>query len=166
MNPPDDQVYAACRTGDVEVFQRLFPDGPTQWRDPRGGSLLHWVVKTPHLPVLDWLLTFPLDVNEPTPSGVAPLTVACGHRQEALVRRLLDHGASVHATDLEGWTVLHWACSCDWVDGVALFLEYGADPEARDRWEHLPEDHLSVNSPHHTALLGLLDAARPGCGLK
>jgi ankyrin repeat protein len=161
MNPSYDQVYEACQQGDVKTLQRWFPDDPTEWRSPGGLSLLHLVVETPHLPVLDWLLTFPLDVNEP-----APLIWACGHRQEALVRRLLDHGASVHATDLEGWTVLHWACSCDWVDGVALFLEYGADPEARDRWEHLPEDHLSVNSPHHTALLGLLDAARPGCGLK
>jgi ankyrin repeat protein len=166
MNPFYAHVYEACRTGDVEVFQRLFPDGPTQWRDPRGGSLLHWVVETPHLPVLDWLLTFPLNVNGPTHQGFTPLMRACVGRQEAMVRWLLDHGACVHATTRKGWTVLHFACFREWVDGVALLLKYGADPEARDEKGRLPEDEWPVDSPHRATLLDLLDAARHGCGLK
>jgi hypothetical protein len=46
MNPSFDQVSAACRGGDVEALQHLFPDDPTQWRSPEGSSLLQWVVQT------------------------------------------------------------------------------------------------------------------------
>jgi ankyrin repeat protein len=166
MNPPYDQVRTACREGDVEALQRWFPDDPTQWRSPLGESLLHYVVQTPHLPVLDWLLTFPIDVNMPNVYGYTPLMRACCYGQEAMVRRLLDHGAHVHATDSEGWTALHNACSREWVEAVALLLEQGADPEVRNHKGRLPEDLLSVSSPHCATLLNLLDAARLGCGLK
>jgi uncharacterized protein len=166
MNPSYRQVYTACREGDLEALQRVFPDDPTQWRSPRGDSLLHMAVRTPHLPVLDWLLTFPIDVNHPIIYGLTPLNRACCYGQEALARRLLDHGAHVHATDSEGWTALHYACSNEWVNGVTLLLEYGADPEARDCQGRLPEDCLSVSFPHYATLLDLLSAARHGCGLK
>jgi ankyrin repeat protein len=166
MNPSYDQVYAACREGDVETLQRLFPDDPTQWRDPWGCSLLHVAARSPHLPVLDWLFAFPFDVNQPTVHGYTPLMWACVFGQKAMARRLLDQGAHVQATDRQGRTALHYACSREWVNGVAWLLEQKADPEARDEKERLPEDHWSVDSPHHATLLDLLDAARHGCGLK
>jgi uncharacterized protein len=160
------QVRTACQEGDVEALQRLFPDGPTQWRSLLGGSLLHVAVQTPHLHVLDWILTFPMDVNAPTPNGYTPLMWACYHQQQAMARRLLDQGAHVQATDRQGRTALHYACSREWVNGVAWLLEQGADPEVRNHKGRLPEDLLSVDSPHRATLLDLLDAARQGCGLK
>jgi ankyrin repeat protein len=163
---PDDQVYEACEQGDVEALQRLFPDDPTQWRDSWGGSLLHVAVQTPHLPVLDWLLTFPIDVNMPTAHGYTPLMRACVFGQKAMARRLLDQGAHVQATDRQGRTVLHYACFREWVNGVAWLLEQEANPEARDEEGRLPEDECPVDSPHRATLLDLLDAARQGCGLK
>jgi uncharacterized protein len=159
-------VYAACQQGDLEALQRLFPDGPTEWRSPQRGSLLHWVTQTHHVSVLDWLLTFPMDVNEPTLHGTTPLMWACVHQNEAMTRRLLDQGARVQATDSKGWTALHWACMYGWVDGVAWLLERGADPDTRNRRGRLPEDYLSVSSPHHATLCARLEAARGGCGLK
>jgi uncharacterized protein len=162
----DDAVRAACQRGDLEALQRMFPDGPTQWRSPAGSSLLHWVVQTPHAPVLDWLLTFPFDVNRPADLGLTPLMWACVYQNEAMARRLLDQGAHVQATDSKGWTALHWACSYEWMDGVALLLEQGADPDVRDRRGRLPKDHGSVSSPHYATLCALLEAARGGCGLK
>jgi uncharacterized protein len=166
MNPTYDQVYEACQQGDVAALQRLFPEDPTQWRGPGGNSLLHVVVQTPHVPVLDWLLTFPLDVNAPTPNGYTPLVWACVYRQQATARRLLAQGADVQATDSKGRTALHWTCMYGWAGGVAWLLERGADPDTRDGQGHLPEDYLSVPSPHYATLRGLLDAARQGCGLK
>jgi hypothetical protein len=166
MNPPYEHMYTACLAGDVGALQRWFPGGPTQWRSTEGGSLLHWVAQTPHLPVLDWLLTFPMNVNAPTAHGYTPLMWACYCRQPAMVRRLLDHGADVQATDLQKQTALHYACVHTWVDGVVLLLEYGADPEARDCQGRLPEDRLAVWFPHYATLCDLLNAARHGCGLK
>jgi uncharacterized protein len=150
----------------VEALQRWFPHGPTEWRDPGGGSLLHWVVQTPHLPVRDWLLTFPMNVNESDHNATTPLMWACYCQKEAMVRRLLDYGADLQATGPRGWTALHYACFHQWVDGVTLLLEQGADPDARDGEGHLPEDLLFVSSPHHATLCALLEAARHGCGLK
>jgi uncharacterized protein len=159
-------VNTACQQGDLEALQRGFPDGPTEWRSSHGCSLLHWVVRTPHLPVLDWLLTFPFDVNRPVDLGLTPLMWACVYQNEAMARRLLAQGTHVQATDYLGRTALHWACAYGWMDGVALLLERGTDPDARDRQGRLPEDHGSVFGPRHATLLGLLEAARHGCGLK
>jgi ankyrin repeat protein len=111
-----------------------------------------------------------MDVNELTGSSFTPLMWTCVFGKEAMTRRLLEHGANVQATDSEGQTVLHFACIHEWVDGVALLLAYGADPDARDGDGDLPEDGWSVDSPHRATLLDLLDAARHaaqhGCGLK
>jgi ankyrin repeat protein len=162
----NNPVYVACRKGDVEALQRMFPDGPTEWRSPGGSSLLHMAAHTPHLPVLDWLLTFPFDVNESTQYGATPLMWACLWRQEAMTRRLLAQGAQVHVADSAGFTSLHYACSEGWIEGATLLLEYGADPEARDERGRLPEDHWPVPNPRRATLRALLDAARQGCGLK
>jgi ankyrin repeat protein len=159
-------VTYICQEGDVTTLQRVFSHDPTQWRSSTGESLLHMAVRVPHLPVLDWLLTFPMDVNGRSARGITPLMWACVHRQEAMVRRLLDHGADLQATDEEGRTALHWVCSHQWTDGVAWLLEQGADPDARDIWKRLPEDGLNWFKPCHTPLRALLDAARQGCGLK
>jgi ankyrin repeat protein len=171
-----DQVYDACQEGDLEALQRLLPGNPTQWRSPWGLSLLHVVVRTPHLHVLNWLVTFSVDVNEPTVHGTTPLMWACYCSREdrlrlsldqgVMIRWLLDHGARVHAADPTGCTALHYACSEDWIEGATLLLEWGADPEARDHQDHLPEDLSRVMSSYYATLCDLLGAARRGCGLK
>jgi uncharacterized protein len=162
----DDAVRAACQRGDLEALQQLFPDGPTEWSYD-GCSLLHMAVRMPHAPVLDWLLTFPFDVNAPTPViKTTPLMWACVYRNEAMARRLLAQGADLQATDLYGRTALHWTCMYGWAGGVTWLLEQGADPEARDEKGRLPEDTVSVSSPHYATLCALLEAARQGCGLK
>jgi ankyrin repeat protein len=158
-------VYAACREGDVEALQRLFPDNPPQWKSPEGGSLLHQVVRIPHLHVLDWLWTFSPDVNKLADYGLTPLMLACNDRQELAARWLLDHGAHTHAAPFK-WTPLHYACSREWVNGVALLLQHGADPDTRDHQNCLPEDYWSVSSPHYATFCTLLDDARRGYGLK
>jgi uncharacterized protein len=159
-------LNAACQEGNVAALQLWFPDGPTQWRSPGGSSLLHMAAHTPHLPVLDWLLTFPFDVNESTQYGATPLMWACHGCQPIMARRLLAHGAQVHVADSAGFTSLHYACSEGWIEGATLLLEYGADPEARDERGRLPEDHWPVPNPRRATLRALLDAARQGCGLK
>jgi uncharacterized protein len=158
-------VFGECRRGNLEALQQLFPDGPTEWRDLSGYSLLRVAAQTPHVHVMDWLLTFPFDVNAPD-TGYTPLMWTCFYQQKGMARRLLDHGAALQATDPKGWTALHCACINGWVDGVAWLLEQGADPAVRDRLGRLPEDCLERFSPCYTSLLGLLDAARHGCGLK
>jgi ankyrin repeat protein len=133
MNPPNyDQVYAACQQGDLKALQRWFPGNPTQWRSPWGLSLLHMVVHTPHVPVLDWLLTFSFDVNGRTLDGDTPLMWACGYTREDMTRRLLNSGAHVQATDPGGRTALHVACARTWLEGATVLLEYGAPVNAKD----------------------------------
>jgi uncharacterized protein len=160
------QVISACQQGDLMALQRWFPDGPAEWRSSRGSSLLHWVVKTPHVLVLNWLLTFPMDVNESNYYGTTPLMWTCVYRQEAMARRLLAQGAQVHVADSAGRTALHYACSEGWIEGATLLLEYGANPEAQDQQGRLPEDTWPVSSPRRATLCALLDAARHGCGLR
>jgi ankyrin repeat protein len=166
--PFNDQVTMASLKGDLHALQRWFPDDPTQWRSVGGYSLLHVAVQRSHPHVFDWLLTFPFDVNEPTVYKSTPLMFACfcGLDQQSIVRRLLDQGAHVHATDEKGWTALHHACAHDWVDGVVLLLDHEADPEAPTHRGDLPKNFVSVSSPHYATLCALLDAGRHECGLK
>jgi ankyrin repeat protein len=160
-----DLIYAACQEGDLETLHRLFPHDPTQWRSPQEHSLLHWTLQTPHLPVLNWLLTFSVDVNAPTMNKYTPLMWTCIYQHEGMARRLLDQGAHVQTAGFLGQTALHFACSRKWVDGVILLLQHGADPEVRDARGKLPNELVGTH-PDHAVIDDLLNAAQHGCGLK
>jgi uncharacterized protein len=127
-------IHHACCEGNVKALQRLFPDGPTnEWLTPSGVTLLHWVVRTPHLHVLEWILLFPVDVNVRMVCGTTPLMVACFDLQEDMARQLLAHGSRVNETTVNGTAALHFVCIAGWSRGLALLLEHGADVHQKTR---------------------------------
>jgi uncharacterized protein len=70
------------------------------------------------------------DVNLPSQNKarVAPLHSAAASRQVVIARLLLEHGASVNATQQGGFTPLHEAAQNGQVDMIKLLLEFEADP--------------------------------------
>ncbi|MBM3850248.1 MAG: hypothetical protein FJ396_08670 [Verrucomicrobia bacterium] len=72
----------------------------------------------------------PLDVQQPE-SGIVPLTLVALQGREDLARRLLDAGASVHATNRDGNTPLHAAVFLGRTGLVELLLARGANVHAR-----------------------------------
>ena len=61
-----------------------------------------------------------------------PIHLAAMCNQVKVVESLLDHGASIQASDGMQMTPLHWACCYGAMDTVKLLLERGAHLEARD----------------------------------
>ena len=51
--------------------------------------------------------------------------------ESALIKRLIDRGASVNARDQDGWTPLHWAADSGRTESVTLLLAKGADANAK-----------------------------------
>jgi ankyrin repeat protein len=72
-------------------------------------------------------------VNAATRYGVTPLAIACLHGNDANVRLLLEHGASVDRPQRGGETPLMIAARTGRLAPVAALLEHGAQLNARDR---------------------------------
>jgi len=52
------------------------------------------------------------------------------------VKKLLDIGADVNATDQDGWTALMWACFSGRLEMAKIFIQRGANPNAADFFQN------------------------------
>ena len=70
-----------------------------------------------------------------------------------MISRLVEAGAQVNAqaTDI-GYTPLLWAASSGSAEHVKLLLQFGADPQARDKWGQTALDKC-IQKPEIAALL-------------
>lgn len=79
-------------------------------------------------------------LNERTPDGFPPLGLAIFFRQPDVARWLIEQGADVtmHAANAQRVAPLHAAAAvCD-RETMALLLEKGADPNARQQLDYTP----------------------------
>ena len=79
------------------------------------------------------LLNMGCDPNDRSAEGMTAIMLAAGGGHVAVVKMLIDHGANVAATDINGWSVTHYACqsgseellyslsniTTDWNTGIA-----------------------------------------------
>ena len=117
-------------------------------RDSLAETPLHYAARTGG-GCLVLFLEHGADLTAKTNAGFTPLHAAVSD-DVAAATLLLDRGASLAATDTlnNGYTPLHLAASGGFVRAATLFLDYGADPAAKD--------HVG-GSPLHRA-------AQEGCG--
>jgi ankyrin repeat protein len=102
--------------------------------------------QTGHVDVVERLLQ--QGISPDAVSGTnSPLVIAIRHRQHAIVRVLLDHGANANFGAGSGVTPLSWAVRTDDSDLVEALVHAGANPElpnadgksARDEAKSAPE---------------------------
>jgi quinoprotein dehydrogenase-associated probable ABC transporter substrate-binding protein len=67
-------------------------------------------------------------IDAQDPQGETPLHHALVRRSEPMIKYLLDHGASVSATDRDGWSPLMTAAWADDAAAVKLLVAHKADP--------------------------------------
>ena len=173
-------IHSACVHGYAEHAHRIVEtliragarvDSPS----PLGAQPIHLAAIYGWLPVLSTLLDNGADVDartRPTAEAVwqmsapvqarpadrqTPLMVAAQEGATAAGRLLLERGATVGLRDGSGGTALHAAASPWWNENtefVALLLDAGADPAARNTRDRTPRD-LAV-AAGHTATTELL----------
>jgi uncharacterized protein len=128
------ELFAALAAGDVEAVSELLDRRPelAGERDDEGVS-----------PVLRALYEGKHDLVEPILAANPPLDVfdaAAVGRTRGLEELLEAEPELVGARTAEGATPLHLAARFDQRDSVAVLLEQGADPSARDAQGRTPAD--------------------------
>jgi ankyrin repeat protein len=118
-----DHVAACCRQ-QAKAVDAYSPDG---------FQPLHLAAFFGHVHAADVLLARGANVNAAArnPSRVRPLHSAVAGRSAAVVRRLIEHGADINATQHGGWTPLQAAALHGDRELVQFFLDHGADAALR-----------------------------------
>ena len=161
-------LYRASSRGYAEVVRTLLDRGADPkakcnaldeyWRHVQWTPLLVALEKG-RLEIARMLLERGADVNYTDNRGRSPLHIAGRHPSidSDLIRLLLDHGASIDASDTwRGETALHDASSKGHITVVKLLLEHGANVDARSksRWTPL---HCTTMMGHPKIVELLLD---------
>ena len=95
-------------------------------------------------------LTKPVPVDEPGCKEFTPLIWASFEGYVECARVLLEHKASVHKRDWQGWTALHWACERGHAELAALLLNHEAEINA-------------CNNDGATSLILAAQGGKPSC---
>ena len=141
------RIDAAFRAGDFDALRDALdrPDGFPNVQGPITiGHCLEYAIYHSPLAFIRELLERGADPNYPDAAGFPSLIAALSCRRSApgsparpdslaIVRLLLEKGASTAQRGVNDCTPLHWAVGARDEDAVRLLVEYGADPSARTR---------------------------------
>jgi ankyrin repeat protein len=131
LDPPDAAVDAwidAAYAGDATKIEAALAQGvDVNARDLTDRTALFSACARGHREVAALLLECGAEVDPANRHGLTPLMMATCVRDEALVTKLLEHGADATLTDREGETALHRAHDAAVTDRL---LAAGADPDA------------------------------------
>src|SRR5439155_19395506 len=87
-----------------------------------GTTALHWMVRAEDLETVDILLRAGARPSVQNALGISPVYIAAENGSAAMLRRLLDRGADVAASDASGDTLLMAAVRSGSADAVQLLL--------------------------------------------
>ncbi|GCB64945.1 protein fem-1 homolog C [Scyliorhinus torazame] len=144
-------VFNAARDGKLRLLQKLLtaksPDEVSQLAAEKtnGATALLMAARYGHLDVVVYLLEQcgadvelggSVSFDGETIEGAPPLWAASAAGHLAVVRSLLEHGASVNNTTLTNSTPLRAACFDGHLDIVRYLIEHRADMEVANRHGH------------------------------
>lgn len=137
--------FLALRDHDLDRIRKLVAQYPdllqvqTEWKMalghhywPLGSTALHLTAATGDAPLLTYLLTQPIDINQNNRFGMTALHLAAMMKQPATAQLLLDRGADVNARSATSQTPLHHAVLRNDEEMVNLLLTHRADPKLTD----------------------------------
>ena len=113
---------------------------------------------------LRWLISKGADVGAINSVGASPLHLAANRLHKQSISSLLQSGAEILATDLDGKTPLHYLVECmvnrwdsvkycekEWISIIRCMTEYGADAnfcdsDGKTPWSHIGQSEDALNS--------------------
>lgn len=132
-------LHIAASLGSSFVSQ-LLPFNPTiDAKTNNRQTPLFLAVSKRHLDAAKLLLEHKASPKTKDIRQVTILQRAAAMGSEKLVALLLDAGAPVNATDINGWTALHYAYAEDHLDIARILEERGADKYLESRDGQLPQ---------------------------
>ena len=163
---------AACQ-GSVAIATALLEAGADkEARMVNGRSPLHLAVINDNIDVVTLLVRNEAFTEHCDRSrDQTPLSEAAEYGLAPIIRILLEAGADVESTSLEGLTPLHWACRFNHSTSVEVLLASGANPDVVDgaaakaakfMWSGQSEISALINAFEPTAfdVVGLGDPCR------
>lgn len=128
-------LFEAAASGDSPAVRAFLASDPASARavSPDGFPVLGLAVFFGHTPLADLLLASGADPNAASTNAmkVTPLHAATSRGDAAMVKNLLEKGATPDARQQSGWTSLHSAASQGNAEIVRLLRARGADVSAR-----------------------------------
>ncbi|KAJ5618721.1 Mg2+ transporter protein CorA-like/Zinc transport protein ZntB [Penicillium herquei] len=138
INDADETGLSFASTGNVEVVEYLCTKGANvNFQQLLGETALFQAIKTHSMPIVDYLMTQPIDFRLTNNRGENILHYACEFGFPEIVAKVLDHSwsldrhedwkATVIARNIEGKTPLHCAITRANVDISTIFLFLESD---------------------------------------
>jgi ankyrin repeat protein len=151
-----NDIFSAVRSGDIRTFQRAVTEGLLELsaRDDKGNSLLHLSADSGNLAITEELIEHGADINAKDRRGRTPLHLACGRGHTTIVDLLLSRNAIV-TQDRGGYSPLHWASGNGQSEQVKKLVQFGADPNLRDRQKRTAL-HWAAQNDHTQIVIELL----------
>lgn len=123
-------LHYACSGGFLEVAKLLLEFGSDCSSYLTGCSPLVIAAKHGHAALVELLVSFGCSVEDSGAAGTPPLVAASSCNQLAAMRALLQLGASLDASDVEGNSALHVSAKTEHsAAAIRLLLRSGADPK-------------------------------------
>jgi ankyrin repeat protein len=127
-------LHYACTNGNVDVTKLLLEFGADATSYLSGHAPCELAAKNGHGEVIKILVKFGANLEEKGYSGCTPIVSAAANNQLQCVLDLLQLGADINSTDLNGDSSLHMATKLqDPIQMIRLLLKHGADPKLVNR---------------------------------
>ena len=137
-----------CQNDEVSVRELLANGVNPNCRDFKDYTPLHRAAGEANSNIVSMLLAYGADVEAAaTEIETKPLKIAVIRDSQAVVRILLNKGASLNAADLKGYTALHLATAQNHCAMVDTLLAHGASPDLPDEQGMTPL-HLAAYFYH------------------
>lgn len=131
----DHPIFHACLTGDARTVSDYLAGGV----HPYANGVISAAIRGGNVEVFQAFLDNGLDVNQPfSPTvGVTPIFRTIEKKQMAILKLLIEKGASVGYDPSGSSTPLHTAAGI-WPEAVPVLLEASADVQARSNIGRTP----------------------------
>ena len=152
-------VHKACQGRHLELLKFFTESGApinACTRDGLGMKPIHWGIIYGSLPIVDFIVSKGVLIEEKCGKGYTPLMTAAQYGQTGICVYLVNKGAEIMATDPDGDSALHWAAYNGNMETAQYLMNIGINPHALDGCGQNCL-HLSVLSKSMTTVELFLD---------